>query len=114
MGVVRLRRRYDPALGEMVDVPIDTGPRKPGVHIWDDLPEYDSPVTGKIVRGRVQRRDDLARTHSRPWEGKEQEVKEAARARARQDVKTEQLVDKMARSALSQAPDRIRRALLGK
>lgn len=79
MTVVRLRRRYDPVTREMVDVPLDapSGPR--GVLVCPDLPGYLSPVTGLWVEGRKARREDLARTECRPYEGFEQEKKEADR-----------------------------------
>ena len=110
MGVVKLRRRYDPVLKEMVDVPLDApAARKPGVHIWDDLPEYESPVTGQVVAGRRQRREDLKRTGSRPYEGREAEVKEAARHQAENERKLDQLADKMARKGWAQASPAVRR-----
>jgi hypothetical protein len=109
MGVVRLRRRWDPVKRQMVDVPIDSGPRKAGVHIWDDLPDYESPVTGKVVAGRKQRREDLKRTGSRPYEGREQEVKQAQRVQAENERKLDNLADKMARRGWAQASPRVRR-----
>jgi hypothetical protein len=113
MGVVKLRRRWDPQKREMVDVPIDQGPRRPGVHIWNDLPEYESPVTGLVVRGRRARREDLKRTGSRPYEGREQEVKQAQRVQAENDRKLDHLADKMARTGWAQAPERVRRMFRG-
>ena len=109
MGVVRLRRRYDPVLKEMVDVPIDSGPRAGRVHIWDDIPDYDSPVTGKLVSGRKQRREDLKRTGSRPYEGREQEVKQAQRVQAENDKRLDILADKMARRGWAQVSPSVRR-----
>ena len=47
-----------------------------------DIPGYVSPVTGKWIEGKRARRDDLARSGSRPWEGMEQEQKEAQRRKA--------------------------------
>jgi len=46
-----------------------------------DIPAYVSPVTGNLVDGRAARREDLKRSGCRPWEGMEQEQKEAARIR---------------------------------
>lgn len=109
MGVVKLRRRYDPVLKEMVDVPLDSGPRKAGVHIWDDLPEYESPVTGQVVAGRKQRREDLKRTGSRPYEGREQEVKQAQRVQAENERRLDTLADKMARKGWAQVSPSVRR-----
>lgn len=110
MGVVKLRRRYDPALKEMVDVPLDApGPRAAGVHIWDDLPDYESPVTGEVVAGRKQRREDMRRTGSRPYEGREQETKQAQRVQAENERKLDNLADRMARKGWAQASPTVRR-----
>ena len=109
MGVVKLRRRYDPVLKEMVDVPIDAGTRRAAVQSWAALPEYESPVTGQVVAGRRQRREDLKRTGSRPYEGREAEVKEAARHQAENERKLDQLADKMARKGWAQASPAVRR-----
>jgi len=78
------------------------------------LPAYESPVDGRVVDGRKQRRNDLARTHSRPYEGREQEVKEANKVRAEQERKTDQLAERMARVAWADAPDRVRKMLRGR
>lgn len=47
--------------------------------VVDDIPEYVSTTTGRRIGSRKTRRDDLARSGCRPWESKEQELKEAAR-----------------------------------
>jgi hypothetical protein len=58
-----------------------------------DIPAYVSPVSGKVINSRAQRRDDLERANARPWEGFEQEQKEAKRREsydeAKQDKKLE-------------------------
>ena len=36
--------------------------------IAPDMAPYESPVTGKMVDGKKERREDLARTGSRPYE----------------------------------------------
>lgn len=46
-----------------------------------DIPAYISPASGRVIRGRAARREDLKRTNCRPWEGREAEEKEAARYR---------------------------------
>ena len=114
MGVVRLRRRYNPATGEMEDVPLDAPVRRPDAPtVWDDLPGYESPVTGLWVEGRKQRREDLKRTNSRPWEGREQEAKEAAKVRAENDRKVDGIAERLAYRAWNDAPTRVRRILRG-
>ena len=42
-----------------------------------DIPDYVSPVSGKLISGRRARAEDLARNDCRPWEGMETERKEA-------------------------------------
>lgn len=55
--------------------------------VQDDIPPYVSPTTGRVIGSKTARRDDFKRSRSRPWEGMEQETKEAARKRAYQDAK---------------------------
>jgi len=114
MSRVRLRRRYNPITREMEDVPLDAPARAEAPEIWDDLPGYTSPVTGLWVEGRRQRREDLRRTNSRPYEGREQEQKEAAKAAAEKERRLDQLAEKMAHRAWEQAPERIRKVFRGK
>lgn len=48
-------------------------------YIIADIEPYESPIDGRVINSRTQRRDDLERHNSRPWEGREQESKEAKR-----------------------------------
>ena len=41
------------------------------------MPAYQSPITGKWIDTPRQRRDDMARSGSRPWEGMDSERKVA-------------------------------------
>ncbi len=104
-----MRQRYvwDPNLKELVRV----RPRRAeALHfIQPDLPGYQSPVTGHWIEGRRARREDLKRHNARPWEGMEQEKKVAARVRAEQEQKLDQLAEKMAHRAWAEAPERVRR-----
>ena len=104
-----MRRRYvyDPARKELVE----TAARKSrALHfIQPDLPGYQSPVTGLWVEGRKARREDLLRTSSRPWEGLEQERKEAAKATAAKERQLDQLAERMAHRAWAEAPERVRK-----
>lgn len=46
-------------------------PHPPGPllhYVIPDTPDYQSPVTGERVSGRVQRREDLKRSGCVPWE----------------------------------------------
>lgn len=111
-----MRRRYrqDPVTLEMVEVPWDSRQQSLAPAVWDDLPGYESPVSGRWIEGRRARRDDLARTGSRPYEGFEQERKEAAKVQRENERKLDQLAEKMAHRAWAEAPERIRRVFRGK
>ena len=82
-------------------------PIAPAIH--PDLPGYESPVTGKWVEGRRARRDDLARTNSRPYEGRAVEQAEANKRRAEQERKTDQLAERMAHRLWNDAPESVRK-----
>lgn len=64
--------------------------------IFGDLPGYKSEVTGQWVEGRVQRREDLKRSGCRPWEGLEQEKKEATRAQQYADQRLDRSLERSA------------------
>lgn len=114
MGVVRLRMRWSDELGKLIEVPVDSRQASVAPNVWDDLPGYDSPVTGEWIEGRRARREDLKRHRCRPYEGREQETKEAARRQAEQERKTDQLAEKMAHRAWAEAPERVRRHFRGR
>lgn len=80
-------------------------------YVQGDLQGYVSPVNGKWVEGRTARRDDLARTHSRPWEGMENEKREADRQRKYSEDKSEKRLDEAARRAYHQLSPAKRRTL---
>lgn len=72
---------------------------------------YESPTTGRIITNHRMRRDDLKRSRARPWEGFEQEVKEAKRKRQYIEQKREAKLEEAARRAWHQlSPEK--RALL--
>lgn len=75
------------------------------------MPAYQSPVTGKWIDTPAQRRDDLARNNCRPWEGLEQEKKEAAVREQRMDADLDKLAEKIAVEAWQNAPESTRQAL---
>jgi hypothetical protein len=68
-------------------------------------------VTGLWIEGRRARRNDLARTGSRPWEGKAAEQKEAARQRAYTEAKSDERLHEHASRAYYQLDPNKRRAL---
>jgi hypothetical protein len=75
--------------------------------VMGDLPAYQSPIDGRTVEGRKQRRDDLARNHSRPWEGLEAEKKEAARQKAEIERKADAKLNESAwRAWYELSPDK--------
>ena len=44
--------------------------------IWSDLPAYESPIDGRIIAGRAQRREDLKRNGCREYDpGMKQDAK---------------------------------------
>ncbi len=106
---MRRRYRWDSKTGELKEVPWDSVQRSLSAEVWNDLPGYESPIDGRWVEGRKARREDLKRSGCRPYEGFEQESKEAARYRAEQDRQADQLADKMAHRAWAEAPESIRK-----
>jgi hypothetical protein len=106
-----MRRRFvwDSKLKELVEVPIGRVPTIAAPYVHPDLPGYESPVTGLWVEGRKARREDLLRTNSRPWEGREQETKHAAKVRAEHEKKLDSLAERMAHRAWAEAPERVRK-----
>lgn len=114
MGVVRLRRRYNPATREMEDIPLNAvSARVQSAYIQGDYPDYESPVTGLVVHGRRGRREDLKRHGCRPWEGMAAEKKEAARIQARNEERMNARVDAAVERAWAETSPRQRRALRG-
>ena len=115
------RKRYvwDPEapgiLGKGGMVEVSTDYQQPAhVHyVIPDTPDYISPVTEKLVSGRRQRRDDLARTNSRPWEGLEQENKECERRKQYAEQKFDRNLDEKANRAYYQMEPSRRRHLGG-
>lgn len=61
-----------------------------------DLPEYTSPVTGKPVRGRRERIEDLKRHNCRPYEDGEREefLRRRQQREADFDRKLDETVDR--------------------
>jgi hypothetical protein len=76
-----------------------------------DLPGYQSPTTGRWIEGRAARRDDLKRSGARPWEGFDQEKKEAQKRLAEREAKSDAKLEKVIRESFHQLPPAKRRAL---
>jgi len=80
--------------------------------VLNEIEPYVSPVTGQLIDSRTKRREDLKRTNSRPWEGREAELREAARQRAYEDKKREQKLDESVwRAWYSMSPDKRRKLM---
>jgi hypothetical protein len=104
-----MRRRFvwDPVRNELVEAPAR---RSQALHfIQPDLPGYESPIDGRWVEGRKARREDLLRSGCRPYEGREQEQKEAMKVQAARERELDHLAEKMAHRAWAEAPERVRK-----
>lgn len=99
-----MKRRFVQRNGELIEVTADYVGEPMTPLIFGDLPGYVSPVTGLWVEGRVQRREDLKRTGSRPWEGLEQEKKESARDKKYHEQRIDASLTKAASEAFYQLP----------
>lgn len=110
-----MRRRWIyPRNGEPFEVSQDYAAEPMAPLVFGDLPSYRSPVTGQWIDGKVQRREDLKRTGSRPYEGREQELKEAARHTRYAEEKQDRAIERTAREVFHQLPPEKRRILEGR
>lgn len=83
-----------------------------GPTVIDEIEPYVSPVTGQLIDSRAKRREDLLRTNSRPYEGRDQELKEAARQRAYEAQRHEKKLDESVwRAWYSMSPDKRRQLM---
>lgn len=110
---MRTRYVWDPDLKELVEVSSNRRQVKSAA-VFGDLPGYESPVSGKWIEGRKARREDLKRTGCRPYEGREQEEKEARRHRIEQERKLDQLAERMAHRLWEDAPESARKLFRSK
>src|SRR5579862_638829 len=100
MGVVRSRMRWDPKLGRLVEVPLDSRQARPDApFVQGDYEGYQSPITGEWIEGRRAHREDLKRHGCRVFEGRESEQRAADRVQTENAKRTEQLAEKMAHRA---------------
>lgn len=110
-----MRRRWIyPRDGEPFEVTADYVREPRGPLVIGDLPSYQSPIDGKWVDGRVQRREDMKRSGSRPWEGIDQEKKEAARLAQYAEQRLDASLTKTASEAFYQLPPSKRNILMGR
>lgn len=108
---MRRRYRWDPDTKEMVEISWDSRQESLSPTVWNDLPAYESPIDGRPVEGRRQRRNDLARTGCRPYEGREQESREAAKVRAEHERKLDLRVEESVHRTWHEMPEAVRRTL---
>jgi hypothetical protein len=110
--MTRRRFRYDPETREMYEVGVvDDGPS--GLMIMGDLPDYTSPVDGKLVSGRAQRREDLKRTGCREYDPSERTnyMQERASDDAKLDKAVGNTVEKWFYTATPRERERIVQAM---
>jgi hypothetical protein len=76
-----------------------------------DIPAYVSPVSGKLINSRTQRKEDLKANNCRPWEGMEQEKKVAQERAKDEEKKADAKIEEAAVAAWNQLPSEKRRVL---
>lgn len=76
-----------------------------------DIPAYVSPVSGKWINSRRERTEDLKRANCRPWEGMEQETKEAKRRAAYDEQKQDQKLEACIADTIKQMPQESKEVL---
>ena len=109
-----MRTRYiqDPQTGELVLAQDYRENRPAAPYVVGDLPDYESPIDGRVVHGRAGRREDLRRSGSRPYEGREAEQKEAARIRRNDEQARDRAIERTAQSVWANlSPEKKRAAL---
>lgn len=80
--------------------------------VWGELPDYESPIDGRIVSGRAQRREDLKRNGCRPFEGMAAERKEAQRQVGYEERARDASLERCAGQAFAQLHPRLKKALI--
>ena len=76
------------------------------------MPAYQSPITGQWIDTPSQRRDDMARNNCRPWEGLEQEQKEASKRGAAEEAAYDSQLESAISETLAEMP-REKKEVLG-
>lgn len=76
-----------------------------------DIPAYVSPVSGKLINSRQQRKEDLKRTNCREWEGMEQENKVAQQRAKDEEKRQDAKIEEAVLSAWNQLPSEKRKVL---
>lgn len=76
-----------------------------------DIPAYQSPISGHWINSRKQRNEDMVRNNCRPWEGMEQEQKEADRRRAYEDQKEDMAIESSIEKTIKELPEEKKKLL---
>lgn len=63
------RYKYDERIGRCVEIPIENNIEPVSAHVWPDIPEYRSPIDGRVISGRAARREDLIRNGCVEYDG---------------------------------------------
>lgn len=93
------KRIFTPSLGVKVDFPADGA--------------YVSPASGKMIASSAERKRDFAETGTRPWEGMENERKEAQIRKANEEARQDKELTKVAEQTWRDAPEQQKKAILG-
>jgi hypothetical protein len=72
---------------------------------------YTSPIDGRPITTTQARKEDMARNNCRPWEGMEQEKKEAARRAMYEEQKQDKALEKTIGETLAAMPSDKKAAL---
>lgn len=68
------------------------------------MPAYQSPISGEWIDTPSQRRNDFAKNNCRPWEGMEQEKKEAAKRAAYEEQAFDKGLEKTIEQSIKDLP----------
>jgi len=109
-----MRTRYiqHPETGELILAEDYRPPHRPTHYVMPDLPDYESPIDGRVVHGRAGRREDLRRSGCRPYEGREVEAREAARVCRNHEQAQDRAIERTAQSVWANMSPEKRRAAL--
>lgn len=103
---------WDKQRHEFVDASEYVRPAE-GHFIIGEIEAYQSPVDGRVIDSRAKRRNDLARSGCRPWEGMAAEKKEAARVQAENRAAADARINEGVARAYYQMDPRKREILRG-
>jgi hypothetical protein len=113
-GAGHMRKRWIyPESGEPFEVTADYAPEPLTPFIIGEIPAYQSPIDGRVIESRTQRREDMKRNQCRPWEGKQQELNEAQRHRGYAEQHLDRTLHEATARSFYEMPPSKRRILTG-